>query len=295
MKKETFAAVATLATMMFMSQGAIAQDQPDRSSSAGQAGQQESRDSSARQAGDRASQRGQAGARAGQSQNMDQKFVECAATMDQFEIQAAKLAERQASDDQIKQFARMITQDHEQSSQKLQQAAQQAGIQVSQQLKPAQQAMLQELQQMQGQEFDRAWLYGNVAGHTVAVLKFRDAAREGQNEQIKQFAQQTLPTLQKHLQHAQELAQFDSAQQAGASERASDRSKLDRSSSDRATDRSSGRTGSSLDRSSTSGSSTSGSSTDRSSSGTSGRGITDGNSDTTGTAGQNRSSTGTNR
>jgi putative membrane protein len=208
---------------------------------------------------------------------MDQKFVEFASTNDQFEIQAARLAERNAQDDQIKQMARQIAQDHQQSSRQLQQAAQQAGIQVSQQLKPWQQSKLQELQQMQGQEFDKAWLYGNVGGHTVAVLKFRDEAREGQNEQIKQFAQQTLPTLQKHLQHAQEMAQFDTAQQAGATERAnrpgdSSSGRSSSGASDRSTSgSSSGRSGSGFDRG-TPGSSSSGS----------GRGITDGNSDTQG-------------
>ena len=131
---------------------------------------------------------------------------------------------------------------------------------------------------MQGQEFDRAWLYGNVAGHTKAVLMFRDAAQECQNPQLKQYAQETLPTLRQHLEHAQKIAQFDEATTAGATERASDRS-----SSERSGDRSSGRSGSS-ERGS------------RSSSGTgSGRGITDGNSDSTGTAGQNRPASGTNR
>ena len=229
MKKETFAAVAALATMMFVSQGAIAQEQQDRSSSADQSRQQDPSGTSARQAGSSAGQAGKP-ARAGQSKNADQKFIECAATMDQFQIQAARLAERQASDDQIKQFARQIAQDRQQSSQQLQQAAQQAGIRVSQQLKPAQQAMLQDLQQLQGEDFDRAWLYGNVAGQTIGVLQYRDAARECQNEQLKQYAQQTLPTIQKHLQRAQEMAQFDSAQTAGATERASDRSDRDGSS-----------------------------------------------------------------
>jgi len=281
MKKETFATVAAMASLMFLSQGTMAQnasDQNSRSSNSSsqrdQSGSSTQRDqsgSSAQQAGSRAGQSGQASSRqgqSGQSQNMDQKFVEFASTNDQFEIQAARLAERNAQDDQIKQMARQIAQDHQQSSQKLKQAAQQAGIQVSEQLKPHQQAMLQELQQMQGQEFDRAWLYGNVAGHTKAVLKFRDEAREGQNEQIKQFAQQTLPTIQKHLQHAQEMAQFDTAQQAGATERANHPSD---SSTDRTRSDSSGRSSSSFDRGTPGASGT----------GT-GRGITDGNSDTAG-------------
>ena len=139
---------------------------------------------------------------------------------------------------------------------------------------------------MQGQEFDRAWLYGNVAGHTKAVLKFRDEAREGQNEQIKQFAQQTLPVIQKHLQHAQEMAQFDTAQQAGATERAN-------RSSDSSSDRSSSTSGSSTSGSSTSG--RTGSSGTSGSSSTGSRGITDGNSDTQGDQPRRSTSGGQNR
>ena len=275
MKKETFAAVATLATTMFLSQGAIAQNQ-DQTNRSADTSSQPDQAGTARQAGargqagqsDRAAQSSARAGQSGQSHNMDQKFVEFASTNDQFEIQAARLAERNAQDDQIKQMARQIAHDHQQSSQKLKQAAQQAGIQVSEQLKPHQQAMLQELQEMQGQEFDRAWLYGNVAGHTKAVLKFRDEAREGQNEQIKEFAQHALPTIQKHLQHAQEMAQFDTAQQAGATERANHPSD---SSTDRTRSDSSGRSSSSFDRGTPGASGT----------GT-GRGISDGNSDTAG-------------
>ena len=270
MRKEIFTSVAALATALFLSQGATAQDdagaagqsqqerrQSDSNSArqAGQsdraAGQSEQADSAtAEQAGQRAGQAGRSGQQPGrpgqrQSQNFDQKFVEFASTNDQFEIQAAQLAEQQAEDDQIKQAARMIRQDHQQSSQKLQQIAQQAGVQVSQQLKPYQQAMLQELKQLQGQEFDRAWLYGNVAGHTKAVLKFRDATREAQNPQIKQFATQTLPKIQQHLQHAQQLAQYEEAQTAGATERAG--SESDAAGSGRSSGRPGARSGSSTD------------------------------------------------
>src|SRR4051812_11682966 len=242
MKTNTILTTAALAGMMFLVQGAMAQQSTDRQSSADrQSNQQSSSGSStdasssqgneqsrsqAKSQSDRSSDSAAtAGARSSRgqgSQNMDQKFVEFASTNDQFEIQAAQLAEQQASDDQVKQAAKMIRQDHEQSSKQLQQVAQQAGIQVSQQLKPHQQAMLQELKQMQGEEFDKAWLYGNVAGHVKTILKFRDASQQAQNPQLKQFAQQALPKLQQHLQHAQQAAQWDeaSAQTAGAHESA---------------------------------------------------------------------------
>jgi len=277
MKKETFAAVATLATTMFMAQGTFGQAQSsERNRSADTSSQTDqnrssrdsssSRDASARQAGSREGREGE--------QNMDQEFVRHAMMDNQFEIQAGQLAEQRAEDQNIKQFAQMLVKDHQQAQQQLQQAAQgiQQGSQASQEkeLGPVHQAMLQELQKKQGRQFDRAFLYGNVAGHTKDVLMFRDAAQELQNPQLKQYAQQTLPTLRKHLEEAQRLAQFDTAEQAVAREHGS--AAHDRTSSDQSTERIR-------------------SDINRSSSERGSRGITDGNSDTAGRSsgtGQNR-------
>src|SRR5437867_1357014 len=161
-KRNIFLTVAGLAGMMLLGQGATAQQSADRQSNSdssinkndrsadssanrGDASSAKSRDQSdsAGTAGDRAGQnqgrigdRGQGLASRGQSsKENDQKFVECVAGMDQFEIQAAQLAEQQAQDDQIKEFAKQLLQDHEQTGKQLQQIAQQAGIPVSEQLR----------------------------------------------------------------------------------------------------------------------------------------------------------------
>lgn len=242
MKQNQLMAAAALAAAMFISNGAMAADQEaDADNAAGsvdQRSQAESADSSAQQAGARA------GHGAEGRMSMDHKFAKHAMMMNQFEIQSAQLAQRQAQDQNVKQLAAMILKDHQQAQQKLQQLSmkmqhgqegqrgqsgqqqpgqQQSGQQQSaqQQLGPVHQAMLQDLQQKQGMEFDRAFLYGNIAGHTKAVLMFRDAAKECQDEQLKQYAQQTLPALKQHLEHAKQIAQFDDAQSAGASERGS--------------------------------------------------------------------------
>jgi hypothetical protein len=47
-------------------------------------------------------------------------------------------------------------------------------------------------------------------------LKFRNCSQKLQDAELKQFAQQQLPALQQHLQHAQQLAGWDAAQTAGA-------------------------------------------------------------------------------
>src|SRR5918993_816380 len=82
------------------------------------------------------------GAAAGQDQQQQhptQMFVMDTYSSNLFEIQAGQLAAQGAQDDQIKQFARQMVQDHTQANQQLKQAAQSKQIQVQEQLDPVHQ------------------------------------------------------------------------------------------------------------------------------------------------------------
>jgi len=65
--------------------------------------------------------------------------------------------------------------------------------------------MLQQLRDAQGAEFDRLYLQQQVQAHQKAVDMFGNYVRRGNNAQLKQWATRTLPTLQDHLQQAQQL------------------------------------------------------------------------------------------
>ena len=156
-----------------------------------------------------------AGSRQAQG-SMDQRFAMKISDMNNFEIQAGKLAQQKAQRDDIKELAQMTVEDHTQAQQQLQPIAQKMGVSTSDQLRPVHQAMLTELSQMEGKEFDRAYLYGQVAGHTKASLKLRDAQTELQDPQLRQYAATISPKIRQHLQHAQKLANADEAMTAGA-------------------------------------------------------------------------------
>jgi putative membrane protein len=61
------------------------------------------------------------------------------------------------------------------------------------------------LSKMSGEAFDRDYAKEMVADHTHDVAEFRKEATNGQEEPIKNFASQTLPTLQEHLKLAREM------------------------------------------------------------------------------------------
>ena len=101
----------------------------------------------------------------------DQHFVRHAAWSGMFEIDTAKLAADRTNNSEIKQFAQRMIDDHTKANNQLEQIAQSKGMDVPKTLDPVDQAKLDQLQKMQpGRDFDRAYVYGQVAADIEAVL-----------------------------------------------------------------------------------------------------------------------------
>ena len=83
---------------------------------------------------------------------------------------------------------------------------------------PWQQAKLDAMREKHGEHLEREFAFGQVGDHHTCILMFQYEAEHGQNQQIKDYAQQTIPTLEKHLRLAEDAsAQWVSeARTAGA-------------------------------------------------------------------------------
>jgi putative membrane protein len=215
MKKSLVLSAAVLAAASFSftpqlraedaaDQAATAQQQAQRAArQAGQDAQQAGQD--ARQTADRATGR-QSGAQEDPKQEQE-NFVKDSASDNQFEIQAGKFVEQHAQNPQVKEFAQKLQQDHQQAQEQLKQAAQGAGVTISDQLMPVQQAKLEELQKKQGESLERAFVFDQIGDHQKDILCNEYAAQHAQNQQIKQFAQQQVPALREHLHMAMQTAE----------------------------------------------------------------------------------------
>jgi len=133
-------------------------------------------------------------------------FARDAASGNALEIQTGQFVAAHAQDSQIKQFAQTLVQDHTKAQQQLKQAAQQMGVTLNDELNPVHRAMLQELQQKQGKDLERAFVFGAVGDHAKDVLEYSWASQTLQDAQLKQYAAQNIQTLQKHSQTAEDLA-----------------------------------------------------------------------------------------
>lgn len=142
-----------------------------------------------------------------QQMNADKHFIKEAAADNQFEIQASQYVEQQAQNPQVKQLAQRLVEDHQRAQQQLQQIAQGMNMELPTQLEQWQQDKLQAMQQKHGEHLEMHYAFGQVGGHATDLLNYQYEAEHGQNAQVKQYAEQTIPILQQHLQLAEQAAQ----------------------------------------------------------------------------------------
>lgn len=136
----------------------------------------------------------------------DQSFVDFAAQTDMTEAHLGQMAQDQAAKQDVKSYAQMLTTDHTNDYNELTAAATKAGDTVPKGIDAANNRMIKPFEKLKGATFDRRFLHAMVAGHEKAIAKYKAEIEHGDNPDIKTYAQQALPTLEKHLRDARDLA-----------------------------------------------------------------------------------------
>jgi putative membrane protein len=134
----------------------------------------------------------------------DQEFAQKAAEGGLMEVQFGQLAQQQAKDEQVVQFGQRMVQDHGQAN-KLMAIAEQKTIQLPQELPEDAQQKYDEMQELSGAEFDKAYMDEMVADHEKDIALFEQQAEAGKDPDLRAFAEETLPTLRAHLELAKEV------------------------------------------------------------------------------------------
>jgi len=139
------------------------------------------------------------------SMTNDTDFARDAAEGGLAEVKMGELAQQKGTNATVKDFGKRMVEDHTQANDKLKQVASQQNIKLPAKLDKHDQRVYDKLSQLSGEQFDRAYARDMVRDHENDVSSFRQEADNGQNNQIKDFASQTLPTLQEHLKLAQQM------------------------------------------------------------------------------------------
>jgi len=155
-------------------------------------------------------------AQAGQSDT--HQFITTMANVNMAEIQLGKLAEQHASSSDVKQFGQMMVKDHTQANNELKQVASQMKVQMPSQLDAKHKQLADKLSKLKGAEFDREYISAMVQGHKQAISDVKAHTKGGSEtvgttgdktgaQAVTQWATKTLPTLEKHLDRAEQIQQ----------------------------------------------------------------------------------------
>ena len=142
-------------------------------------------------------------------------FVKEAALDGMTEVDLAKVALEKSKNDEVKQFAQKMSQDHSQANDELSQIAKSKGLQVPTKLDAKHEAMVKMMSAKSGAAFDKAYAQHMAKDHAKAVALFESASKSS-DPQIAAFAQKILPTLQEHKQLADNLRDNTSTRTASA-------------------------------------------------------------------------------
>jgi len=152
------------------------------------------------------------------SSNPDQEFVTKAAQGNSAEVELGKIVAAKSKDPSVKQFAQMMVKDHTTALNELQELAQTKNLNFNDDLPDDAKSLQEKLSSDTGKQLDKDYMDGMVEDHQKDVQEFTDKSQNAKDPDVKQWAGKTLPTLQKHLEKAQQIdAKLNKGKSSGTS------------------------------------------------------------------------------
>ncbi|HEY7230788.1 MAG TPA: DUF4142 domain-containing protein [Pseudolabrys sp.] len=132
-----------------------------------------------------------------------QKFIQEAVQGDIAEVDVGKLAQEKGQSADVKEFGAMLVKDHGAHKAKAEEVANELGVKPPTGSSMTQKATYAKLKLLSGSSFDSAFAKAMVKDHKEDIKAYQKEASK--NDPAGKLAKETLPTLQHHLQVAQQL------------------------------------------------------------------------------------------
>jgi putative membrane protein len=132
-------------------------------------------------------------------------FLVKAANGGMAEVKLAQLAKDKASAASVKEFADMMITDHGAANDKVKQLAAARNVTLPAEPDADHQKKADDLSKKTGKDFDKAYVDAMVKGHKETVDMFKNASTKVTDGDVKAFIDNTIPTLEHHLQRIQDI------------------------------------------------------------------------------------------
>jgi putative membrane protein len=142
----------------------------------------------------------------GQPSAMDKMFVKKALQGGMAEVQLGQLTLQKSNNDQVKQFAQRMIDDHTKLGEQMKPVAQQLGVSDPNGVSKKDKSTLAKLQALSGPAYDEAYIRDMVKDHKQDLSDFQAEASSGQDQTVKDAANQGSKVIAQHLQMIQQIA-----------------------------------------------------------------------------------------
>jgi putative membrane protein len=130
----------------------------------------------------------------------DKSFATKAAAAGMAEVSEAQIAQSKSGRQDVKDFAQKMIADHSKANDQLKQIASANGITLPTEPSKSDRSKASALSKKSGTAVDKQYIKDQQGAHKDAVALFTKESKNGKNPALKDFATQTLPTLQGHKQ-----------------------------------------------------------------------------------------------
>ncbi|MDQ2832643.1 MAG: DUF4142 domain-containing protein [Acidobacteriota bacterium] len=142
----------------------------------------------------------------GGGKGMDKMFVRKALEGGMAEVQLGQLALQKSSNDEVKQFAQKMVDDHTKMGDDLKPIAQQMNVKVPDGPSAKDKATMAKLQALNGDAFDKAYVKDMVKDHKADQREFKEESTRTTNPDLKQASTHGLEVVTEHLQMIEQIA-----------------------------------------------------------------------------------------
>lgn len=152
---------------------------------------------------------------AGEASSQDKLFVSRALAGGMAEVQLGQLTLQKSNNEQVKQFAQRMIDDHTKLGEQMKSVAQQIGASVPTKISKKDRTTIAKLGTLSGSAYDQAYIKDMLKNHKQDLSDFQTEASSGQDQTVKDAASQGSQLIAQHLQMIQQIAQDQNATIAG--------------------------------------------------------------------------------
>ncbi len=142
----------------------------------------------------------------GQPSLMDKAFVSKALQGGMAEVQLGQLTLQKSNNDQVKQFAQRMIDDHTKLGEQMKPVAKQLDVSDPKSISKKDKATIAKLEALSGPAYDQAYIKDMVKDHKQDLSEFQTEASSGQDQTVKDAANQGSKVIAQHLQMIQQIA-----------------------------------------------------------------------------------------